>query len=81
MWATSSTWSSRRPSQIVSKPSLRRQAAHFGWASEVFGGEGGADRLGVDVLGGAAGSVDGEQDTTLEDEVARVGAQGESVEE
>ena len=47
----------------------------------MFGGEGGADRLGVDVLGGAAGSVDGEQDTTLEDEVARVGAQGESVEE
>lgn len=48
---------------------------------EVFGGDGGADCLGVDVLGGAPGSVDGEQDSALEDEVARVGAQGESVEE
>ena len=48
---------------------------------EVGWGDGGADGLGVDVFGGASGSVDGQQDAAFEDEGFGVGALGESVEE
>ena len=56
----------------------RDVAGHLG---EVGWGDRGADGLGVDVLGGASGSVDSKQDSPFEDEGIGVGAQGEPVEE
>ena len=54
-------------------------APHHG--GEVFRGDVGADRVGVDALGGPAGVVDGQEDAALEDEVLRVLGAAEPVEE
>lgn len=62
---------------VVGLDGSMSRATCLRWA----GGDGGADGLGVDVFGGASGSVDGQQDAAFEHESVGVGAVGESVEE